>query len=50
LRRDRELVVLAREAAFEIVDADPFLQDHAALRDELELLFSAEDEDFLFKS
>ena len=50
LRRDRELVDLAREAAFEIVDADPLLDDHPVLLDELRLLFSAEDEEFLFKS
>ena len=35
LRRDRELVVQAREAAFEIVDADPLLADHPVLADEL---------------
>ena len=50
LRRDRELVTLARETAFEIVDADPLLHDHPVLLDELRLLFSAEDEEFLFKS
>jgi ATP-dependent DNA helicase RecG len=50
LRRDRELVTLAREAAFEIVDADPVLNDHPVLLDELRLLFSAEDEEFLFKN
>ena len=50
LRRDRELVALARDAAFEIVDADPLLDDHPVLLDELRLLFSAEDEEFLFKS
>ncbi len=50
LRRDRELVVLAREAAFTIVDPDPELDQRADLRDELALLFSAEDEAFLFKS
>ena len=50
LRRDRELVGLAREAAFEIIDDDPVLDRHAGLRDELQLLFSAEDEAFLFKS
>ena len=50
LRRDRELVTLARETAFEIVDADPLLQDHPVLLDELRLLFSAEDEEFLFKN
>ena len=50
LRRDRELVVLARDAAFEIVDSDPLLQHHPVLLDELRLLFSTEDEEFLFKS
>ena len=50
LRRDRELVSLARDAAFEIVDDDPMLADHPVLLDELRLLFSAEDEEFLFKS
>ena len=50
LRRDRELVVLARDAAFEIVDDDPLLEAHPELLDELRLLFSTEDEEFLFKS
>ena len=50
LRRDRELVSLARDAAFEIVDDDPMLADHPVLLDELRLLFSTEDEEFLFKS
>ena len=50
LRRDKELVTLARQAAFEIVDADPGLARHADLADELELLLSPEDEEFLFKS
>jgi ATP-dependent DNA helicase RecG len=50
LRRDRELVTLAREAAFELVDPDPLLEANPVLLDELRLLFSAEDEEFLFKS
>jgi ATP-dependent DNA helicase RecG len=50
LRRDRELVQLARDAAFEIVDADLDLSGHRVLRDELDLLFTEEDEDFLSKS
>ena len=50
LRRDRELVSLARDTAFEIVDDDPMLADHPVLLDELRLLFSTEDEEFLFKS
>ncbi len=50
LRRDRELVVRAREAAFEIVDADPLLDANPILLDELRLLFTADDEEFLFKN
>ena len=50
LRRDRELVALAREVAFEIVDPDPLLAANPLLLDELRLLFTADDEAFLFKS
>jgi ATP-dependent DNA helicase RecG len=50
LRRDRELVALAREAAFAIVDGDPTRREHKVLYDELTLFFAAEDEAFLFKS
>ncbi len=50
LRRDRELVVQARETAFEIVDADPLLDENPILLDELRLLFTADDEAFLFKN
>ena len=50
LRRDRELVALAREVAFGIVDPDPMLDDNPLLLDELRLLFTADDEAFLFKS
>jgi ATP-dependent DNA helicase RecG len=50
LRRDRDLIDIARESAFEIVDADPSLSGHVGLRDELELLLSPEDEEFLFKN
>jgi ATP-dependent DNA helicase RecG len=50
LRRDRELVAHAREVAFEVVDADPHLANHATLLDEVRLLFSSDDEAFLFKS
>ena len=50
LRRDRNLVELAREAAFEIVDADPELAGHPDLADELDLLFTESDEAFLAKS
>ena len=50
LRRDRNLVELAREAAFEIVDADPELAGHPGLADELALVVSESDEAFLAKS
>ena len=50
LRRDRELVELARSVAFEMVDADPLLDGNALLRDELALLFTDDSEEFLFKS
>jgi ATP-dependent DNA helicase RecG len=50
LRRDRELVELARAAAFELVDADPGLANHPVLADELELLFTEEASEFLTKS
>jgi ATP-dependent DNA helicase RecG len=50
LRRDRKLVELAREAAFEIVDGDPDLTKNANMADELDLVFSDQDEAFLAKS
>jgi ATP-dependent DNA helicase RecG len=50
LRRDRRLVELAREVAFEIVDGDPELGRHPAIADELDLLLSDDDEAFLAKS
>ena len=50
LRRDRELVGLARQAAFDIVDLDPMLSENPLLLDEVRLLLSAQDEEFLFKS
>jgi len=50
LRRDRELVEVARGLAFEIVDGDPTLAEHRLLRDELDLLFTSEEMEYLFKS
>ena len=50
LRRDRDLIDIAREAAFQIIDSDPTLSKHFELRDELDLLLSPQDEEFLFKS
>jgi len=50
LRRDRKLIELARKAAFEIVDPDPSLAQRPDLADELDLIFSDRDEEFLAKS
>ena len=50
LRRDRELVAHARDVAFEVVDADVHLERNPVLLDEVRLLFSSDDEAFLFKS
>jgi hypothetical protein len=44
------LVGLARQAAFAIIDGDPLLAEHPLVLDEVRLLLSAEDEEFLFKS
>jgi ATP-dependent DNA helicase RecG len=50
LRRDREIVERAREVAFEIVDADPRLEEVPELRDEVELFLDDDDAEFLLKS
>jgi ATP-dependent DNA helicase RecG len=50
LRRDKEWVARAREVAFAIVDADPTLEGHPLLREELGLLLDEEEAEFLFKS
>jgi ATP-dependent DNA helicase RecG len=50
LRRDREWVGLAREVAFDLVDADPGLAHHPELRAEVELLLADDDTEFLLKS
>jgi ATP-dependent DNA helicase RecG len=50
LRRDRELVRLARDAAFDIVDADPTLEHNPLLRDELSLLLTEEEGEFLTRN
>ncbi len=49
LRRDREWVGRAREAAFEIVDADPELSEHQLLADEVDLLLRDDEADYLLK-
>ena len=50
LQTDLDLIQRSRDAAFAIIDADPLLSDHPLLQDELDQLFSQEDEEFLFKS
>ena len=50
LQRDLDLIQWAREDAVAIIAADPMLRAHPDLRDELDLVFSDEDEEFLFKS
>jgi ATP-dependent DNA helicase RecG len=50
LRTDTELIRVARDVAFEIVDADPDLAGHRELADELDLLLSADEEEFLTRS
>jgi ATP-dependent DNA helicase RecG len=50
LRRDREWVAKARDAAFHIVDGDPDMARHAGLLDEVQLLLGDDDTDNLLKS
>ncbi|MFL6205533.1 MAG: ATP-dependent DNA helicase RecG, partial [Acidimicrobiales bacterium] len=49
LRRDKEAVVHAREAAERLADEDPRLDQHPDLVAELRLFLDEEDEAFLFK-
>ena len=46
---DREWVGVAREVAIGIVDADPELEDHPALADEIDLLLGDDEAEFLMK-
>jgi ATP-dependent DNA helicase RecG len=50
LRRDKDLVLAAREVAFDVVDSDPTLSSHADLADEVALLVDEDEAEFLFKS
>jgi ATP-dependent DNA helicase RecG len=50
LRRHRSYVSLARQVAFEIVDADPVLSGHPGLAAELRALVDDEDREYLFKN
>jgi len=49
-RSDRELVELARDAAFEFVDSDPQLNEHPVLADDISNLVDEDEAEFLFKS
>ena len=50
LRRDRELIETARLVATKIIDADRTLKKHPLLRDELRLLVSKSEAEYLFRS
>ncbi|HET6965438.1 MAG TPA: ATP-dependent DNA helicase RecG [Acidimicrobiales bacterium] len=50
LRRDKELVAVARRVAFALVDEHPGLEGLPGLAAEIGLLLDEEDRDFLFKS
>ena len=50
LRRDKEWVVTAREVAISIVNADPELDEHPGLADEIDLLLGESDAEYLFKN
>jgi ATP-dependent DNA helicase RecG len=50
LRRHRSYVALAREVAFDIVGADPTLELHPGLAQELRALVDDEDREYLFKN
>jgi ATP-dependent DNA helicase RecG len=50
LRRDRDLIELARSVAFELVDADPTLSGNDVLADEVGALLDDDEREFLFKS
>ncbi len=49
LRRDRAAVAAARRAAIDLIDADPGLEAHEAMADELEIFLDTEDAEFLLK-
>jgi ATP-dependent DNA helicase RecG len=50
LRRDRDLIELARTAATELIASDPTLTSHKEIRDEIDLLLTPDEEEFLFKN
>ena len=50
LRRDKYWVEKAREAAIDLLSADPDLRDHPELDDEITVLLGTDDTEFLLKS
>ena len=50
LRRDKDLVAVARQVAFALVDEHPALEGLEGLASEISLLLDEDDRDFLFKS
>jgi len=50
LRRDLDLIESARTAASRIIDADPLLASQTQLRDEIDLLLTRDEEEFLSKN
>jgi ATP-dependent DNA helicase RecG len=50
LRRDKDLVRLARDTAFEITESDPMLKQHSLLAEEVRDLLEPDEAEFLFKS
>jgi ATP-dependent DNA helicase RecG len=50
LRRDADLLQAARQVAEQVTEADPLLEGHPLLADEVRLFLDPEEEAFLFKS
>ena len=50
LRRDKDLVALARQVAFSLVDEYPGLAGLEGLVEEIRLLLDEDDQEYLFKS
>ena len=50
LRRDKEWVATARDVAISIINADPELDEHPGLADEIDLLLGESDAEYLFKN
>jgi ATP-dependent DNA helicase RecG len=50
LRSDRELIEQARATAIAIITQDPTMKKHSELADELRILLTASEEEFLARS